>query len=145
MAYWDTSALAKLYTPEPDSQYFSQLVADGDLTVDSAAIAAIEILCVLYRKEQGGELRTGVAERLYRKFVSDVDAGRVMIIPYGRDVQGEAEKLVRLVVKRPRPLLLRSLDTIHVATALSNRESVIVATDPRLRGVAALAGLRLLP
>ena len=145
MAYWDTSALVKLYVAEADSPYFLQLIAKSDEPVVSYAIAAAEVLCVLYRKEHARALKRGAARRLYRKFQTDVNAGRILTIPFGRDVEVEAEKLVRLVFAQPKPLLIRSLDLIHVSTALSSKATRLVATDARLREAATLAGLNLLP
>ena len=145
MSYWDTSALVKLYIAEADSPYFLQLIAGGDEPIDSSAIVTAEILCVLYRKEQARALKGGGAGRIYGKFSQDVRTGRILTVPYGRDVEAQAEKLARLVFNRPRPILIRSLDMIHVSTALSSRARDLVATDTRLREVAVLAGLHVLP
>jgi len=145
MAYWDTSALLKLYVAEADSPYFLGLAARTAEPVISAAIATAEVLCVLHRKEYSRSLKPGTAKRVYRKFVSDQNAGRVLMIPFGRDVELEAERIVRLAYAQPQAILVRSLDLIHVSTALSAGATRFVATDARLRSAAALAGLRLLP
>jgi len=145
MAYWDTSALLKLYVAEADSPYFLQLIAGTTESVISSAIASAEMLCVLYRKEHARALKPGRAKRLYRQFVADVNAGRILTIPFGRDVELEAEKIARLVFAQPQPLLVRSLDLIHLSTAISAGATTFIATDARLRDAAALAGLRLLP
>ena len=145
MSYWDTSALLKLYIAEADSPYFLQLIAGGDEPIVSSAIVTAEILCVLYRKEQARALKGGGAGRIYGKFSQDVRTGRILTVPYGPDVEAQAEKLARLVFNRPRPILIRSLDMIHVSTALSSRARDLVATDRRLREVAVLAGLHVLP
>jgi predicted nucleic acid-binding protein len=145
MAYWDTSALLKLYVAEADSPYFLQLITETTESVVSSAIAAAEVLCVLYRKEHARALEPGAARRLYRRFLSDVNAGRILSIPFGRDVEVEAEKLIQHVFARPQPVLVRSLDVIHLATALSAGSTKIVSTDTRLRNVAILAGLKPIP
>jgi predicted nucleic acid-binding protein len=145
MAYWDTSALLKLYVAEADSPYFLELIAGTAESVISSAIATAEVLCVLYRKEHARALKHGAAKRVYRRFVTDMNAGRVLLIPFGRDVECEAEKIVRSVFAQPQPILVRSLDLIHVSTALSAGATRFVATDARLRSAAVLAGLELLP
>jgi predicted nucleic acid-binding protein len=43
------------------------------------------------------------------------------------------------------PVLIRSLDALHVATALSAKVGMVVATDVRLRRAATLAGLETAP
>ncbi|HEV8130763.1 MAG TPA: type II toxin-antitoxin system VapC family toxin [Acidobacteriota bacterium] len=145
MSYWDTSALVKLYVAEVDSAYFLQLLTTQDEPIASSAIATTEVLCVLYRKEQAGALRSGAARRIYSKFGSDVSSGRILTIPYSRDVEAEAEKLVSRVFARKRPVSLRSLDVIHVATALSGGARELVTTDAKLREVSKLVGLNILP
>ena len=145
MAYWDTSALLKLYVAEHDSPFFVRLHASEDEPVFSSAIVMTEVICALYRKEQAGDLRSGGAKAVFRKFSADVNAGNIVTVPYGADVVKEAENLVRLVFEQPRPILVRSLDLIHVSSAVAVKARVIVATDTRLRKVAALAGLKALP
>jgi predicted nucleic acid-binding protein len=143
--YWDTSALLKLYVAEPDSPYFIQLAASTSEPIFSSAIVLTEALCALYRKEHAGELKRGAAGIISRSLTADAEAGRFIVIPYGRDIVAQTETLVRLAFGRPQAVMLRALDAIHVASALTAREDVMVATDSRLRAAAALAGLRLLP
>ena len=77
--YWDTSALLKLYVAEPDSPYFLELLAGSYDPVLSSSIATTEVLCALYCKEHAGDLEPGAAGTVFRRLMSDVDAGR---IPY---------------------------------------------------------------
>ena len=145
MAYWDTSAIVKLYVAEDDSPDFLQLVTSMDEPILSSAITTTEVLCTLHRKEYAGALKHGGARVIFRRFSADVNAGRILALPYGPDVEAEAEKLVRIAFAQPRPVMLRSLDVIHVSTALSSKAKVVIATDVRLRDVAALAHLKVLP
>ena len=64
-------------------------------------------------------------------------------MPYSRDVVVEAQKLLG-VLSNAR-ILIRSLDMIHVASAISAKATSIAATDLRLRQVAASAKIKLLP
>jgi uncharacterized protein with PIN domain len=66
VAYWDTSALVKLYVTEPDSSYFIQLIAKTDEPIISSAVAITEALCVFYRKEHALALKSGGARRIYQ-------------------------------------------------------------------------------
>jgi hypothetical protein len=68
-----------------------------------------------------------------------------LLIFYGREVEEQAEKLLGLTFAQPRTILIRSLDLIHVSSALVNRADGMVATDGRLRALAVRAGLRVLP
>ena len=145
MNYWDTSALIKLYAPEPDSTYFLGLVSQAEGPLFTSDIARSEVLCTLYRKEHAGDLAAGAAAELFTRFLSDTGAGRIVLIPNGLEVTQKAHTLVQQAYSQPQPLLIRSLDAIHVASALTARATTVVATDTRLREVAKLLGLAVLP
>jgi predicted nucleic acid-binding protein len=145
MDYWDTSALVKLYAREPDSEQFAEFQQTATEPVYASALADIEVLCALHRKERSKDIAYGSALRLYEKFLSDCAIGRIVHVPYGEDVASRTEEIVRAAFQRSKPVLIRSLDVIHVASALAIRAKRIVATDSRLREVASLNSLALLP
>lgn len=145
MLYWDTSALLKLYVSEPDSPYFLDLIAGSEEPILSCNIAEVEVLCALYRKEQAGDLKTGAAGILFEEFLSDLSTGRILSIPYGMDTVEESRNLINSVYRKKRPLTIRSLDVIHLASALLSKAKSLVTTDGRLREAAKLSGLQVLP
>lgn len=145
MSYWDTSALIKLYVPEPDTPYFLELLAGSPGPPLTADIARAEVLCTLYRKEHAGDLGAGAAATLFARFLEDAAAGRVVLVPNGLDVTTQAQALVERAYRRRQPILIRSLDALHVASALAARATTLVATDGRLRDVAVMMGLEVLP
>ena len=145
MNYWDTSALLKLYVPEPDSPQFLDLIAETGRPIGSSAIAAVELLCAAHRKEQVGDLKKGGAASAFARFQQDCASGRIVSIPFGDEVLSQAQAVIRAAVSRSREPLLRSLDVIHVATALILRAPAVVATDRRLREMAASVNLKTLP
>ncbi|MBZ5623392.1 MAG: type II toxin-antitoxin system VapC family toxin [Acidobacteriia bacterium] len=135
----------KLYVPEPDSAAFLDLIAKSDELVASSAIAGTEVLCAVYRKEAAGDLKAGGARAAFRRFLADCKARRIVQIPYGDDVTAATAEIVHLALLRPRPIMIRALDAIHVASAIVIRASLVVTTDARMREVAVLAKLRVLP
>lgn len=145
MRYWDTSALLKLYVPEPDSAYFLDLISTSDEPVVTSAIAAAEVLCALFRKESATDLRPDGARALFRRFRADSQAGRILLVPHGVDLLQEMEKLARLAFEMRSPILIRSLDLIHLASAALSRATALVATVQRVRNLGALLGMELLP
>jgi len=64
---------------------------------------------------------------------------------YGDDVVAEAGRIMALNFRQERSILIRSLDLIHLATAIAGRAEALVTTDARLRRLASLARLRVLP
>lgn len=145
MDYWDTSAILKLYVAEHDSAFFLRLISGSEDIILSSAIVTTEVLCALFRKERAGDLKPGGTKAVYRRFTTDLRAGRVVTIPYGADVVAQVEQLMLAAFRQPEPVMALSLDAIHVASALAGKAERIVATDARLRQLAALAGLPLLP
>lgn len=145
MDYWDTSALVKLYVPEPDSAYFLNLIAQSGGPVASSAIAGAEVLCAVYRKEAAGDLKAGGARASFRRFLADCRAGRIVQVPFGDDVTAAAEGIVQMALLSPRPIMMRALDAIHVASAMVIRASVVITTDVRMREAAILAKLQVSP
>lgn len=145
MDYWDSSALLKLYVPEPDSAGFIARIAQSQNPICSSSIAAVEILCVLHRKERAAELGAGSAATIFARFLADVERGKIERVPFGDDVLSHTVKVVALVPARARPTMIRSLDAIHIASALSARAGTVITTDVRLGRVAQAAGLRVQP
>lgn len=145
MDYWDTSALLKLYAPEPDSASFLTHVAKSQRPLLTADLTAVELRCALQRKEHVGDLKAGGATALFERFTYDVAAGRIIPVPYGPAVLAEVQELVMHAYSADPPVMIRSLDAVHVASALASRAAWVIATDARLRDAAITVGLRVAP
>jgi predicted nucleic acid-binding protein len=143
--YWDTSGLLKLYVNEADSAYFVGMVAASSQPLLACELARVELFSALSRKELAAELPPGERDRIFANFQDHIDRGRLLILPVGRDVFQEAIRLTRLGHGQQPPVLVRSLDAIHIAAALMAGATTMVATDHRLRDLATCAGLRLRP
>jgi len=135
----------KLYAPESDSAHFPKLIVASEQPVYCSAISSMEVLCTLLRKEAAGDLKPGGGAALYRRFHRDARAGRVVLVPYGEDVAAEAERLAKVAFGEHRAIVIRSLDLVHVATAVVLGATALVATDKRLRALASVLRLPLLP
>ena len=142
MIYWDTSALVKLYTWESDSETFVELLANSSDPVCSSIVTYVEVLCAAYRKEQAGDLHRGCAAAVAARFAADSKRGSILAVPCGEDVIQRARRIVHTSSRRTRPVMIRSLDAVHVASAWVMGAESIVSTDARLRQVAAWTGLR---
>ncbi|MDE2659588.1 MAG: type II toxin-antitoxin system VapC family toxin [Acidobacteriota bacterium] len=124
MIYLDSSAIVKLVVPEPESEALRQhLAPTGDWI--SSALARIEVLRALGRRNLPGE-SVRAAERML---------SRIALVPLDDRVLSAAAEV--------EPAGLRSLDAIHLATALSLFGlGSFVTYDQRLLASASAAGLR---
>jgi hypothetical protein len=103
------------------------------------------LFCVLARKESEGLLSPGGAEIIFSKFLSDVGAGTVALIPMGPPVEDRFRQLVLRLQRLSPPVATRTLDGIHLATADLHNAAEVVATDTNLRKCAVALGLQVYP
>ncbi|MCU1690532.1 MAG: PilT protein domain protein [Jatrophihabitantaceae bacterium] len=125
IAYVDTSALVKLVVEEAETSALrAWLVADGSpTTIVTSTLAVVELRRAARRH---GEVATQLAERV-------LDAvHHVSMVP---EILASAASL--------QPAALRTLDAIHLATALQIGSSLaaFIAYDTRLADAAIAAGL----
>ena len=135
--YLDSSALVKLFVPEPESDSLNEalLGAKGVILSD---LALTEMASALGRRTREGVLTTRQARHLHREALRLTASCRhVELTP---PVLRRAE---RLLLSLPMPL--RALDALHLATALEAEAATMVTFDPRLRAAAAAQGLFLAP
>lgn len=144
MSYWDTSCLVKLYVSEADSSSFEAHALNSPILVTSE-ISRFELWTTLRRKESEGQLGSGAAGALFRLFESDVSNGDIHVIPMNAALRAEFEAVVDRCHGASLPLLLRTLDAIHLASARVVGEAEIVTTDKRLREAALAEGFALHP
>lgn len=145
MSYWDTSALAKLYVPEPDSATYQQHAIRPGLTLVIGRLGCWELRRVVLGKEAAAILRPGDAETVWRAFNDDVRVKRLKVVETDAAIEVAFNQIMERCYRRTPPLFLRTLDAIHLASARVAGETEIVATDKRLREAAVLLGFTLFP
>jgi predicted nucleic acid-binding protein len=125
ITYVDTSALVKLVIEEPESAALERFLAAGP-PVTSSLIAAVELSRAARRFSMAPIVQARAREVL----------ARLSLIAFDTAV---AERAARV-----GPPALRSLDAIHLATALSLGADLdsFVAYDDRLVAAARRAGVR---
>ena len=136
--YWDTSCLLKLYCREADSERYVQEIQNSKQPPISSALVRVELYYAFAQKAAREETGGRSGEQLFAGFQSDVELGRIQLLPFGDDVAHEARKIARLCYESSPPVLLRSLDGIHLATATLANCDRILSTDIRMNAAAAL-------
>jgi predicted nucleic acid-binding protein len=137
--YLDTSALAKLYFPEADSEAMDRaLRGRRDLTVSDLAVT--ELVSALARRRREQRLRADVAAQLSAAMLADLESGMFRRVDLAPAAHRAAERLLLSV-----PVPLRVADALHLALAMTAGVAAIVTFDRRLAEAARSLGLSALP
>jgi predicted nucleic acid-binding protein len=141
MTYWDTSCVLKLYAPEADSAAYIAFAARfGPLRTSD--LTKTELFYGLIRKEAAGDIADGMAEMAFAKFADDERKGRFVFYPLGEDVRAEAEKVAHSCYRvADDPVAIRTLDGLHLATAVVAKLREVVTADERMLRALPLVGL----
>ena len=144
MSYWDTSCLVKLYTPEPDSETFRDLLAQGGACV-TCDVTSLEFWATVRRKEAEGILAPGEALKVQTALESDLADGSILIKPCDSAVHFRFYQIVDQCHSFIPPIFIRTNDALHLAAAGCAGETEIVATDKRLRQATLALGHTIFP
>jgi len=133
------SCILALYIKESLSPQAVALATKQEQALTSSAILEYEMIFALHAKEAKGEIPKRSTIRVLTKFQSDLLRGRFMIAPLGRDIVTQASRIAKDCAQAGLPLFLRTLDGIHIATAIE--ASVIITSDKRMAAAAAHLGV----
>jgi predicted nucleic acid-binding protein len=140
--YLDTSAFLKLYVREEGSQFVQGCLEEQDHPVPIPDILRFEFLNALRLKVFWNELTDGTVDHLLTLFDDRLLRGQyaVVEIDAGRRISD-----FRHLTSHSSTLGCRTLDVLHVATALQLRPDRFITFDDRQRSLATAAGLSVQP
>ena len=138
--YWDTSCILALYVTEPLSRQIAALASKEKQALTSSVILEYEMTFALHAKEAKGKIPPDSAIRVLAKFQSDLRKGRFLLAPLGQDIKIRAAESARTALRNDPPLFLRTLDGIHIATALQLQSSELMTADKRMANAARAIG-----
>lgn len=141
-AYWDTSCLLKLYCREQDSAACLARAAAMTEPIMTSVFTVSEMTFAFYQKEMRGELAAGAPQILLEEFDEDIRRGRLVLLPFGGDVEAAARRMAAVCYSKAPVIALRTLDGLHLATAQLAGCREVLTTDARMRSAAAAVGLR---
>ena len=138
--YLDSSALAKLYLPEPDSAALDRVLQGRtDLLVSDLVVT--EIVSAVARRRRAGGILGAATGPIHRALLAHLQAGLYRAVDLSPGVHREAERLLLALEAIP----LRAADALHVALALAAGAASVVTFDGRLAAAARALGLRSYP
>lgn len=138
--YVDTSVVLKLYVTESDSPEWLAWIARKQAPLYSSQLLKIELAFALSQKEKREEIRPNSAINIFQHFLSDVSRGRYSLLPLENTVFTKALELAFLTLD-PEFTPLRTLDGLHLATALTHEFTHIATTDKRLMNASERVGI----
>lgn len=143
--YWDTSCVLPLYIPESGSAELSELAGSQSEPLTSSQILGFEFLFAVHARVAREEIPRGFASKVQRKFLSDLNAGRFLLIPLGEGMFDQVTQMTISLTKHSPVLELRTLDGIHLATAQKLGSEEVVTNDKRMKKAAQTLGMGVLP
>jgi hypothetical protein len=137
--YIDSSALAKLYVPEADSDRLDRFLR-GKVALMISELAVTEVLSAVARRKRDGELEPELAIRIRDAVLEDADSGSFVRLQLHPAVHREAERLLLATAT----VQLRTLDALHLALAFSGAATHVLTFDRRMREAALQSGLNVI-
>jgi predicted nucleic acid-binding protein len=134
--YWDTSCVLKLYTAESDSLAWQKHALGARDGFAASALMETEMAYALEQKELRGDVRPGGAQALLRILRRDLQAGRFTLCPVGTDVMALAADIAVRCYHAQKPIPLRTLDGLHLATAMLLKCRAVATADRRMQTAA---------
>ncbi len=137
--YLDTSALTKLYYPEPESAPLSLWIQGTEQAILFTSLHEVELKNAIGLKVFRGEMSEGEREQLNAAIGIDLRSGVLSrLMPSWGQVFSEA---LALSQKHTPESGSRSLDILHVAIAVTAGCTHLLTFDHRQRDLAAKTGL----
>lgn len=139
--YLDTSAIAKLYYPEPESAQVASWVREHDVPILFTALHELELATALALKRWRRELTLGQHRAVLRLVAGDVERGVLARVTVD---WGAALALATELSGQHSPRVgSRSLDVLHIAVAQTLNCTALLSFDTRQQQLARRAGFSL--
>ena len=122
--YIDTSALAKWYLNEENSDKFVQFLEVVPLAVISD-LTATEMRSLLARRRRMHEITSSLEMEIFSTFQMDIDQGHLVMLPFHPGGFEEASHLIGSLQNIP----LRTLDALHLAIIKRHHIQTLATAD----------------
>jgi predicted nucleic acid-binding protein len=136
--YIDSSALAKIYMPEPESKELERFLRGRqDLMISELCIT--EVASAAARRKREGLLKATQVKQIHEAILADAESGYYRCLDISPLIHRDAEHLLLSIESAP----LRTLDALHIALALSGAAERVITFDVRMASAAAVHGLEI--
>lgn len=125
VVYFDTSALAKWYLPEEQSNEVEKFIQEhGPVVISELTVVEMRDLLARHRRE--GSLDANSEIRVFATFEEDIRQKFLICHPLSDGVARGAVNLLSVLCDLP----LRMIDAMHLAMAKEIQTDVLVTADP---------------
>ena len=122
--YLDTSALAKWYVAESDSDAFDDFIRDRS-GAHISRLTVVELRSALSRRRRNREISATLERAAFKLFESHVRDGLLDVL-----TMRDAHFVDALrILEELRQIPLRTLDALHLAVARANKVDAIATAD----------------
>ena len=123
-SYIDTSALAKWYLPESNSEDFVEWIQLQDDTYISS-LTITEFRCLLDRRRRMNLLSTSQMQKVYAQLKQDIEDDHLILYPLNDQHIMNAS----LMLERLPSVPLRTMDALHLTIAHDIPVEIIATAD----------------
>lgn len=141
--YFDTGLLIKAYVPEAGSELADELLQKTASPIPFTHLHRIETRTALRLKQFRGEINSTTLSKILEVIQADLAEGLLALPRY--DLEAVYDKAEEISGRFAAKTGARTLDILHVATALILGLQNFASLDKRQREIANLAGLTLVP
>lgn len=134
--YLDASALAKWYLNEPRSEDFEQYITRRR-SAHISRLGMVEFRCLLSRRSRSKEISRKIQAEVFSRFLEHIREGYLAVHPLDDAYAWKALELLDRLNHHP----LRTLDALHLATALALKASELATADRVMADAAEALGM----
>jgi len=129
--YIDSSALAKWYLNEKNSDIFVEYLSEVPTALISQ-LTITEIRSLLARRRRMREINEGLENEIFTTFQMDIDQAHLMVLPFDIGHFTQATHFISLLKDIP----LRTLDALHLAIAKYHHVQILATADQTMAAAA---------
>lgn len=145
MYFFDSSALSKRFHFEQGSRFVNQIFTSGENHIFTSRLAVVELTSVAAIRVRTGTMTVDQADDYLRSVAASADSRQFVS---QRILDLDFVRAQHLLTRHARENRLRTLDALHLASALRRRErsgiDCFVTADRTLAAVAVLEGFEVL-
>lgn len=134
--YFDTSALAKWYINERDSENVEAFLRDhGPVTI--SILTSVEMRSLLTRRRKNQDFNPEMEMRIWATFNEDIQRTHLIQLAVSEDIFYTATNIIAMLPE----ISLRTLDALHLAVCQSHDMNRIATADKIMANAASMLGM----